>query len=214
MSKKYEPCEICGYGHYTEKHHPDGKVEKLQMAECELFGKTLIHTTGNNPDKYIFYTGVDGKEPIALTEKKSELEKQNPDKIYGVMATMVHKYPEDYIVLCGNCHALVHRKGLSIDEIKKIHETDDALFFQLFRIMEFRVGKLDMDEIKIGLIKSEKRNVFLKTFIGKECKYCKKKHYKTSTVFNCYTYEESNLLFIKYMETVIADTPKTRKDEK
>lgn len=67
------------------------------------------------------------------------------------------------------------------------------------------VEKHHPDEIKIGLIEYKKREDFLKTFIGKECQICKKKHYKSSTVLSCLTIDESEKLFIEYMKKKIKE---------
>ena len=173
--KKYEPCIICGYSHYTEKHHPDGKKEIFIIYDKET-KKEMIYD-------------------LSLEEESTKLIKDmqwisnNGDR-YISSRKSIHINPDNSMSLCANCHSLVHRRNMKIEEIRELYEKDNNDFIRLHEEMKMSLGKERVEHLKEWIIKQKELEKYVKERIGKLC-HCGKKHYKAGTILHCKTYGDN-----------------------
>lgn len=172
-------CIVCGYTHYVEKHHPDGKEHIC----------TFVRRSGEDADVNMFNMPSEEVSGAFLQKKKEEG--------YSMYKSSKHIKPDEWIYLCGNCHNLVHKKGLSIDEIRELLEFEQDIQLELLSYMEMYVGNKRMDELKTNIIQRRERKRYLETLIGSVCQFCGKKHRSTWGFNSCIIKNESEELFME-----------------
>ena len=100
--KIYEPCAICGYSLYTERHHPDGKATFITVRNRSQFYNI----------------------PFSSFQSPSDAEKEFEwlEYLYpmNVRIDEQHVNSQSFVILCANCHALVTRLNYSIDEVREL----------------------------------------------------------------------------------------------
>jgi len=88
MPEKYEPCEICGYGLYTEKHHPHGRERVLLRNK-------------------------DG-EWLKINVTEADCRKALGERIF---TADIYIFPKAVVYLCPNCHIQFTRFGTKLSQI-------------------------------------------------------------------------------------------------
>jgi hypothetical protein len=96
QEKKTEPCVICGFDIYTEKHHPKGRADMIVIYKdgdevMVMPYESNIHST---------LMRYKGKDTFIKEEKR-------------------YVCPDETIPLCFNCHYLFHKRRMSYVEIKE-----------------------------------------------------------------------------------------------
>jgi hypothetical protein len=168
-------CEICGYGHYTEKHHPDGKgiahqvwVTAPENSCWELVFEKITESPYYPGIKEILlgYENEHGKENVRYSYKES------------------HLFPDSWMRLCANCHNLVHRKNMQISEIKELHIEEQNLFMRVHHTLIAYLRPGQYVSIVEGCKQDMVREAIIRAKIGLLCG-CGKRHYKSSAIMSC-----------------------------
>ena len=170
---KGDICSICNHEHYVERHHPDGKkkVEFLWCRDEDIVSDIVMRKEFNIPEQ---------REEMKLWINARRSEGKT---IYGG-PRMVHIHPDNWIPLCANCHSMVHRRGLSLDEIRELYKEDNSFYNRLIHSMESRIGSYKIQIMKAQIKHSMKWEKYLDSRVGIVCA-CGKKHRKHHAISNC-----------------------------
>ena len=189
-------CVVCGFEHYVEKHHPDGKHTII----------TFSRKVDKNADVETFSLTSDEVSGGFLQKKKEEGFSTYFDK--------KHINPDDWIYLCGNCHNLVHRKSLSIDEIRSLYDTESDVQMEIFDIMRIIIGDAKFLEIQMGIRERWLRKEFFKQYIGVSCPVCSKKHREGWIISSCFKKIESEDMYMDFLKDKLTEWEKQNKGRK
>lgn len=126
--KEYDPCEICGFDLYTEKHHTSGKI-----------WMNTIYVDGDLVMEFKQDLDVEQKLRDAFKHKMISIRDE-------------HRHIDNEIItLCANCHNMFHKRKMSYRQIydmyfyRKIPEKMDNKLRDKF---SDKLKLLDMENYK------------------------------------------------------------------